>query len=765
MTTPALLDRSDILSDTSLTGSTFSSAYCDRIDGWIAENAKALNMPEGAALIAIGGYGRCDLAPESDLDIVLVHRKDVDIGEFAEKIWYPIWDSGIKLGHRVDTIDGLLELAQNDLETATALLTVRPIVGDVELAHDLALAGSEQWRADAATNAILLSDRVDQRHDQFGEVAFGLGPDLKNGRGGLRDVQSLMWAQASGVLAKAESEISLEAAHEVLLRARVALHRITGRAGDRLVLDFQDEVAEALGYEDADLLMADVAGAARSIAWASDAAWFWVARSVEPRRRSTDKEHSPNGIVIDGELLSIDEDADTTSPELLLDVAHTAATRHCFIDHETLERLASGGIEFPNPWTAEQRSRFTDLLRFGRPAINVIEAFDQVGLMSVIIPEWEPCRSKPQRNAYHRFTVDRHLIEAAAEAASLADRVERSDLLVLGALLHDIGKGYPGDHTDVGVDLIDTIGKRMGFDDDDTERLVDMCRYHLLLPDVATRRDLDDDGTISFVAEQAKSVEMLELLGALTEADSIATGPSAWNASKAELVRTLVSRVREVLQGANPTEVVGKRFPGPRELALLERAASEQDGFVVDISSSTITVVQNDRPGAFSRVAGVLTLSGLDIVGASALTVDGAALSQFVVHYDQFDIARLEEQLRLGTSGRMALEARVSERRHTYRRAFKRTSATTIEPQVTFDNLTSDYATVIEVKCHDQIGLLYRISRALSEIGIGILSARIQTIGDAVIDAFYVASDGEKILDENHMNETERAIIHSIRRK
>ena len=765
MTTPVLLDRSEIISDSSLSGSVFSSAYCDRVDAWIAANAKALNMPEGATLLAIGGYGRCDLAPESDLDIVLVHRDDVDIADFAEKIWYPIWDSGIKLGHRVDTVDGLLELAQNDLETATALLTIRPIVGDDELAHELALAGSQQWRADAANNAVLLSERVDQRHDQFGEVAFGLGPDLKNGRGGLRDVQSLMWARASGVLAAAENDISLDAAHEVLLRARIELHRLTGRAGDRLVLEFQDEVAEALGYADADLLMADVAGAARSIAWASDAAWFWVARSLEPRRRGTDKEHDANGIVIDGELLSLAEDADTSSPELLLQVAHAAASRNCFIDHETLERLASGGIEFPSPWPVELRRRFTDTLRLGRAAISVVEAFDQVGLMSVIIPEWEPCRSKPQRNAYHRFTVDRHLIEAAAEAASIADRVERPDLLVLGALLHDIGKGYPGDHTDVGVDLIDTIVTRMGFDDVDSAMLVDMCRYHLLLPDVATRRDLDDDGTISLVAEQVKSVELLQLLGALTEADSIATGPSAWNASKAELVRTLVSRVREVLEGATPAEVVGRRFPGPTELALVERAASEPDAFVVDIAGSTVTVVQDDRPGAFSRVAGVLTLSGLDIVGASALTLDGAALSQFVVHHDQFDIARLEEQLRLGTAGRMALEARVSERRHTYRRAFKRTSAIPLDPQVTFDNATSEYATVVEVKCHDQIGLLYRISRALSEMGIGILSARIQTIGDAVIDAFYVSADGEKIVNDHHLAETERAIIHSIRRK
>ncbi len=757
-----LLQRADLLSDLSLSGSTFASAYCKRLDEWVMGNALDADMPEGAALVAVGGYGRCDMAPESDLDIVLVYRDGVEIADFAEQIWYPIWDSGLKLGHRVDTIDGLLALARVDLETATALLSARLISGDEDLALELAISAAEQWRADAAANATLLSERVDQRHDEFGEVAFGLGPDLKNGRGGLRDVQSLQWAEATGVVARAASEIPLDGAYEVLLRARVALHRITGRAGDRLMLDFQDDVAEALGYDDADLLMADVAGAARTIAWASDAAWFWVARSIEPRRRASDRDHRPDGIVVDGGLLSLDDDADTSDPQLLLDVAHVAASRHCYIDQEALERLATGAPEFPTPWTPELRQRFTDLFRLGRPAITVIEAFDQVGLMSHILPEWEPCRSKPQRNAYHRFTVDRHLLEAAAEAAAFADRVDRADLLVLGALLHDIGKGYPGDHTVVGVELIGEIAPRMGFDEHDSALLVDMCRHHLLLPDVATRRDLDDLGTISFVAKETASVELLDLLGALTEADSVATGPSAWNSSKAELVRTLVDRVREVHLGARPKEVVGRGFPGTVERDLMSRARSTPGEFLVDIAGSTITVVQNDRPGAFSRVAGVLTLSGLDIVSAAAHTEGGVALSQFIVHHDQFDVARLEEQMILGTSGRIALEARVTDRRHTYARSFKRTSASAMSPRVTFDNEASASATVIEVSCRDTIGLLYRISRALSEMGIAISTARIQTIGDAVIDAFYVTSNSEKITDANHLAETERAILYAI---
>ena len=332
-------------------------------------------------------------------------------------------------------------------------------------------------------------------------------------------------------------------------------------------------------------------------------------------------------------------------------------------------------------------------------------------------------------------------------------------------MLHDIGKGYPGDHTDVGVELIAVIAERMGYDEHDQALLVDMCRHHLLLPDVATRRDLDDDGTIALVADAVGSVELLMLLGALTEADSIATGPSAWNASKGRLVRTLVERVRNVLQGATPEDVVGEGFPGEVERELMARAIEEESSFLVDLSGTTITVVQQDRSGAFSRVAGVLTLNGLDIVSAAAHTEDGVALSQFTVLHDEYDAARVENQLLTGTSGRLALEARVDERRNTYARSMKRTSARTLPPTVTFDNQSSQYATIVEVNCRDQVGLLYRIAQAMSEMGIEISTARIQTIGDAIIDAFYITYESDKILDEAFLLELERAILYAIEKK
>ena len=748
----ALLEREEVR------GAAFVREYSAELDRWIASIAGD-SAPPGVALVAVGGYGRNEMAPQSDIDIVLVHEDSVDPAEFAERIWYPIWDAGLKLGHRVDTVEGLLKSARVDLDTATSLLNIRHIAGDEDLSVRLAVAAAAQWREGGVENASLLAQRVASTHEQFGEVAFDLGPDLKNGRGGLRDLHSLEWARATGVL---QDEVSgaLAAARETLLAARVELHRLTGRAGDRLVLEYQDDVAEALDYDDADALMADVATAARAVAWESDAAWFWVERSIEPHRRETDRELVHDIIDIDASLLSIAPDAVLDDPALLLEVANVAATRQCFIAHESLERLAELAPIIPSPWTPGMKDRFTDLLRNGRAAIPVIEAIDQVGLMSALIPEWEPTRCKPQRNAYHRFTVDRHLLEAAAEASALMDRVDRPDILVLGALLHDIGKGYPGDHTDVGVELIDLIATNMGYSEADRSLLVDMCRFHLLLPDVATRRDLDDDGTIRMVADKVGSVELLKLLSALTEADSIATGPSAWNGSKAELVRVLTARVRDVLGGAAPADVVGDGFPSPAQRSMLD-----QDGVAVEITEAVVSVVQDDAAGAFSRVAGVLTLNGLEIIAASALTENGRALSQFVVHRADFDAGRLASQLERGVEGKLALDARVSERRRTYAQTLKRSSASPVEPGVTFDNETSGQASVIEVTCRDQIGVLFRISRALSEMRVEILTARIQTIGDAVVDSFYVTCGGEKLTDQNHIDEVERAVLHAIARK
>ncbi len=759
------LDRSDLFSDPSRRGVELCRAYSDRMDAWMASLFEdAASGADGVALIAVGGYGRAELAPQSDIDVLLLHTGRRGIGEIAERIWYPVWDEGLKLGHAVRTPKEALGLAADDLDTATSLVTIRHLAGDRELTDDLAVKALALWRKRARRWLAEISSRVRARQAEAGEVAFLLEPDLKEGRGGLRDVHAIRWAELAQTVMLEGDDAALAANHDVLLSARVELHRLTERPGDRLLLEEQDGVAAALDYPDADVLMQAMSAAARSIAWTSDEVWERVDSSLNgPRawRMSRDKVLDDHVVLREGRVW-ITADADVAGdPQLVLRVAAAAAEAGVRIDRSTIDRLARGAPELPTPWSDETRQLFVRLLMAGRPAIDVIETLDQRGLFVRILPEWEPVRCKPQRNAYHRFTVDRHLYETAANAAALVDRVERPDLLVLGALLHDIGKGHPGDHTENGIGMVRKIAERMGCSTDDTAVLQDMVRNHLLLPDVATRRDLSDEGTIRWVADRVGTLAMLRLLGALTEADSLATGSSAWSDWKAELMAELGARAAHVLGGGRAADGLAGTFPTPEQL---ERLAEGR--LIIEGLDDWLMVVAPDRPGLFSRVAAALALNGLDVLAALAHTDDrGMALEIYrvesgvgpVIPWDRV-IASVEKAV----GGRLALEARLRERARVYARSSS-VMGSPSPPEVIFDNELSEVATVVEVRAPDEIGVLYRITRAIADLDLDIRSAKVQTIDLDVVDAFYVRDrDGRKITDEDYLLELERSILAAL---
>jgi [protein-PII] uridylyltransferase len=756
------LEREELVGDPVLAGLPLCRAYSDHVDAWLADLYAEAQPPAGVSLIAVGGYGRAELSPQSDIDLLLLHQPNVDVGALAERLWYPIWDEGLKLGHSVRTAKDALALASDDLDTATSLLSMRHLAGDAALTADLAERALALWRKRAKRWLSETSRRVQERHRASGEVAFLLEPDLKEGRGGLRDVHSIRWADmAQSVMFEGDDEV-LAAAYDVLLSVRVELHRRTGRPGDRLVLREQDSVAEALGYTDANELMRAVSTAARSIAWRSDEVWFRIESSIKGPtsiRLRRDKEVGP-GIVLRDGTVALTAAADIESdPHLVLRTAVAAARAGVRIERRSLERLAATMRPGLLPWNAEARGLFADLLLAGPPAVRVVEALDQLGIWVQLLPEWEMGRCKPQRNAYHTYTVDRHLAETAANAASLADRVDRPDLLVVGALLHDIGKGYPGDHTEVGIDLLDRIGHRMGYEPDEVVALQDMVRHHLLLPDIATRRDITDDGTLRLVANQLGDVRTLRLLGALTEADSLATGPAAWNSWKAQLVDQLVERTAILLGGGTLAEATVDAFPTDAQLDLMTRGTD-----VVDGTDDTLTVVCADRPGLFSRVAGVLALNGLDVLDAAAYSNDeGVALSVFKVQSSTAPVVPWERVLRdLELSPRMALAARLAERARVYHREVYVASGP-ITPQVKVDNDISDNATVIEVHAPDAIGVLYRITRAIAELELNIVSAKVQTMGHEVVDSFYLRdTEAKKVTEPAVLAEVERAILHVL---
>ncbi|MGH9165693.1 MAG: [protein-PII] uridylyltransferase, partial [Acidimicrobiales bacterium] len=292
------------------------------MDAWLAP---LLGRRSGMALVAVGGLGRRELCPGSDLDLVLMHRGRGDPRQVAEGLWYPIWDAGLGLDHSVRTVKEALRVAAEDLKAALGLLDARLVAGDAELAADLAERAGHQWRRRSATGLAQLAESVTARHHEFGEVAFLLEPELKEGRGGLRDVVALRAAAAATDLVEADPAPVVEA-YDVLLGVRVELHSRTGKGGDRLLLQEQDAVAEALGYGDADDLMAAVAAAARTIAWAGDDAWRRVSSALAgPKGRPADRTLGPGLLLRDGEVVLAGGFDAAADPSLTLRAAAAAA--------------------------------------------------------------------------------------------------------------------------------------------------------------------------------------------------------------------------------------------------------------------------------------------------------------------------------------------------------------------------------------------------------------------------------------------------------
>lgn len=760
------LRRADLLADETLTGRAFCEAYTDLVESWLVtcfdEAVRGRGPDDRFALVAVGGQGRRELAPQSDLDLLLLLGKGTSPGDLPELLWYPIWDAGLKLGHAVRTVRDTLTLAGEDLETATALLSARHLAGDGSLSDELAEKARVNWRRRGKKWLEELARAVDQRHQAHGEVAFELEPDLKEGRGGLRDVHALSWARDAGAEISPRALAELQHDHDTLLEVRIELHRATAKPDDRLLLQEQDVVAARLGDVDSDALMARVAAAGRAIAWASDESWHEIELSLGGVffGRSRRERRLDDGLVLRGARVCLaDEGAPVDDPLTVLRVALAAARNTTRLCLRTLD-LLEAAPPLPEPWPDEARRLFCDLLLTGPAAIPVEETLDQFGLWEPLIPEWAPNRSRPQRNAYHRFTVDRHLWEATAEAAMLSHRVPRPDLLVMAALLHDIGKGYPGDHSEVGQELARTVATRMGFPPEDVATLEAAVRHHLLLPDVATRRDLDDPATVELVVERVGTPDRLALLRALCEADSLATGPSAWGPWRAQLVERLSDRAAHLMSGGDLVEVVHEPFPSAAQQALMAEGRLQ-----VLTEGDRITVVCEDRPGVFSRVAGALALHGLDVTQADIHSAQGMVLDEFRVattaaghvRWDRVaaDVTRVLE-------GRLALQARLDERARSHRRRH-RPGLHQLVPLVRLDNDAATDATVVEVVGPDDLGLLYRITRALGEFDLDVRTAKIHTMGADVVDTFYVVDrDGAKVVDPEVEEELRRALLYAL---
>jgi [protein-PII] uridylyltransferase len=712
---------------------------------------------EGVALVAVGGYGRGDLGPGSDLDVLMLHDGRPDIVAVADKVWYPIWDSGTKLDHSVRTVKEAVAVAGDDMKAALGMLYARHVTGDTDLTARLRQHVLADWRSRAPKRLPELREMVLDRAERIGEVAFLLEPDLKEARGGLRDVHALDAIAAAWVAAGPGP--AAKAAHRRLIDIRDALQETTQRATTRLVAQEQASVAEALGMRDADELLRVVSQSGRAIAYASDLTWRSVEGALRRRPKAARKPLAAGVVEHDGEAVLARGVDPSSDPLLPLRAAAAAAQAGLRLAPPTVELFANKSPALPEPWPVAARDSLIALLGAGEPAVVVVEAFDQSGLMSKLIPEWESVRHLRQRNPLHRFTVDRHLVQTAVEAAAFTREVARPDLLLLAALFHDIGKGAADDHSEVGARMIPAIARRLGLNERDTETLATVVRLHLLLPQTATRRDLDDPATIALVADAVGSLQTLELLQALAEADARATAPGMWDDWKASLINKLVERVGALLTGAE-VPLPDDELPAA-VLALAERgelAVVAED----TADASRITVIAPDRPGLLCRSAGVLALHRLGIRAATATSVGAIAVTLFDVDpafLAEVDAGRIREDLRRALDGSLDVAQRLA------KRAASAASGKTAPPapRVLLAASASSSATVLEVRAHDQPGLLFTVTQTLAEHGLDVRTARVETLGAEVVDAFYLTDRRGGPLPPDAAEEVRRAVEEAVR--
>ncbi|MEO3977297.1 [protein-PII] uridylyltransferase [Streptomyces sp. CAU 1734] len=738
----------------------------------------------GAALVAVGGYGRGELSPRSDLDLLLLHDRHTDpaaVAALADRLWYPVWDLGLALDHSVRTPARARATAAEDLKVHLGLLDARTVAGDAGLVTTLRTTVLADWRNQAAGRLPELHELCRERAERQGELRFLLEPDLKEARGGLRDTGALR-AIAASWLADAPRE-GLAEARRTLLDTRDALQLTTGRATDRLDLQEQDQVAAELGLRDADALLRRVYEAARTVSYASDVTWREVhrvlrARSARPRLRAVlggrraepERTALADGVVEqDGEAVLARTAKPERDPVLVLRAAAAAARSGVPLSPAAVRRLAAAGRDLPVPWPPAAREEFLALLGAGEPVIAVWEALEAEGLISRLLPDWERVRCRPQRNPVHTWTVDRHLIETAVRAAALTRRVSRPDLLLIAALLHDIGKGWPGDHSLAGETIARDMAGRIGFEPADVAVIATLVRHHLLLAETATRRDLDDPATVRAVASAVGTTSTLELLHALTEADALATGPAAWSAWRGSLVADLTGRVAALLAGLEPAEP--ELTPPSADQERLAMEALRTGGPVLTLRTGTgalregpdtaepgligaeLLIAVPDRPGVLPAAAGVLALHRLTVHSADLRTAESPADPAATVLLLNWRVAaafgalpeetRLRADLVRALDGTLDIRTRLAERDAAQPR---RRGITPPPPRVRVAPAASRSATVLEIRAPDAPGLLHRIGRALEGAGVRVRSARVSTLGANAVDAFYVTSaDGRPL--------------------
>ena len=805
---------------------------------------------EKLSIISVGGYGRREMAPFSDVDLLFLtpYKMTPWSENVIETVLYLLWDLKLKVGHSSRSIKDCLRLGSDDYTIRTAMLEHRFVCGDINLASQL---NDKLWKnLFSGTAKDFISAKLierENRHEKHGQ-RYMVEPNVKEGKGGLRDLQSLYWIakyvyQTQNIsdlvdlnVFRSDEYLQFEQAEEFLWAVRCQMHHLADRAIEQLSFDLQVEVASAMGYHDSrdqravEIFMQDyfrhatrVGDLTRIFLTSLEA----VHAKDEPllerifkRKPKIDNDY----IVIHNRLAIKSEKEFLTNPINLLKL-FSEALRTGLLIHPNAMRLVSANLAMVNnefrASTEAQQIFLELLLKHGNPE-RALRRMNELGFLAKFIPEFEPIVAMMQFNMYHSYTVDEHTIQCLKTLAQiekselveelpiassiLKDGVNRK-VIYIALLLHDIGKGRSDDHSILGAKIAKQVSPRLGLNKQETETVEWLVRYHLLMSDMAQKRDISDPRTVRDFAKAVQSVKRLNLLTVLTVCDVRSVGPDTWNNWKATLIRQLYAETKAILeQGA---EALNRENRMTEAKKALREKLSEWDnkdikietgrhyppywqGFQVDAQFAFAKLLRNlgadeikidltpdtdrdatricfalsDHPGIFSRLAGALALVGANVVDARSYTSkDGFATAAFWIQdgdgspYNQARFSRLRRMIEKTLSGEVITREAIKERD----KFKKREKAFKVPTSITFDNEGSEIYTIIEVDTRDRPGLLFDLTRTLANMNVYIASAVIATYGEQVVDSFYVKDMfGLKFHSESKQKKLEQNLRQAI---
>ena len=826
------------------------------VDGFISdcfatvENRKAANS---VALVALGGYGRQELFPYSDIDLMILYRPRFrrKITAVTDAILYPLWDTGMEVGHGVRTIKESMRQGWDDFFFQVAMADARLITGSKELFDDLLKAYRKKFiegRRQEFVETMKLFRH--ERRKRFGAHSYLLEPHIKEGKGGLRDIQAMLWTAkvvfgleglddvvTAGILLTDEAK-EFSSSWNMLVRIRNRLHYISQRKNDQLYFEQQEEMTEAFGYTakegvlGVESFMRELYGHLQTIAVTTDLFFEHVDEVLglagQGGAMATDKTIE-QGIELRNNRICLTESADhlRRKPQLLMRVFLASARSGIPVHHRT-RKLISANLEVMTDkvrGSARLSRPFFEILIGAADVLAVLETMLETGMLTAYLPEFDRITTLAQHDLYHIYTVDRHTLQAVSELQhlmveepALVKDVLAPHILYFAVLLHDIGKGAGGNHSQIGAELAEVVGRRIGFSQEETETLAFLIRYHLFLPENALRRDLSDAVFIGRCAEMIGSTDRLAMLYLISVADSKATGPSAWSDWKGALLMEMYLKIHARLESedgegfghevVSSHEAQGVAWLRERVVELLVGeevampVADLADDYLVSFTPEMVAshllihaekkkllaqkslifgrkqneqysllIMTRDRPGLLAKICGVLTLHGLTVLNAQIFTWEDGTVVDVIdvrghegVEFDEREWQNLNSDLDLAINHRLGLSHRLYRKlAGSYGR--RKEPVNRKKSRVIIDNEVSDKFTVIEVYSVDRPGQMYKITQVLADFGINIHKAFIATEVEQLIDVFYVLdNDGMKITDQLFQKEIRDGLLYAINR-